>query len=162
MNIKLITCPFCKTLIPDDGVYCDACGKKLRWCPSCGIYAKAKICTKCGNPTEDITPADIKSRTASITTPGHLEGVTADLRLGICHDAIIGRRGSYGSAFHPYPSISGLHAKLLFQDGTWKIEDLQSSFGTFLNGRKLESNQPVNIKVGDILKFANIEFKVSE
>ena len=162
MKQKLIQCPFCKTPIPDDGVYCDVCGKKLRWCSSCSIYAKAKICTKCGNPTEEINPADIKKRAASVTTPGHLDGLSVDLRLGLCHEAIIGRRGSYGAAFQPYQSISGLHAKLLCQDGAWKIEDLGSSFGTFLNGKKLESNQLADIKVGDILKFADMEFKVSE
>ena len=162
MKHKLTPCPFCKTPIPDDGVYCDTCGKKLRWCPSCGIYAKAKICTKCGGPTKDITPAYIKDRTASTATPGHLDGLSVNLRLGLCHEAIIGRRGNYGATFQPYQSISGLHAKLLCQDGAWKIEDLGSSFGTFLNGRKLERNQQEDIKVGDILKFANLEFKVSE
>ena len=40
--------------------------------------------------------------------------------------------------------------------------DLGSSFGTYLNGEKLEKDKPTFIKVDDILKFADVEFKVSE
>ena len=149
--------------IPEDCVYCDICGKKLRWCPKCGSYAKSKICSKCGEPTEDVNPDKVIQKPSSnIAQPGHLMGLSVDIRLGICHEAIIGRRGSYGATFQQFPSISGFHAKILCYDGECKIEDLGSSYGTYLNGVKLEKNQPTNIKVGDILKFADVEFKVEK
>lgn len=162
MNVQLTPCPFCKTPIPEDCVFCDVCGEKLRRCPSCGTFAKSKRCTKCGHSTEEINPEETTSKAGNKTAPGHLLGLSANIRLGLGHDAIIGRRGSYGSVFQQFPSISGLHAKLLCLDGIWQIEDIGSSYGTYLNGEKLEKDKPTAIKVGDVLRFADVEFKVAE
>lgn len=157
-------CPFCKTPIPNDCVYCDICGEKLRKCRSCSAFAKAKFCTKCGSETEDIIPKLNQPDTEVNTpaTPNHLVCIMSNLRLGLCHEAIIGRRGSYGNAFQQFPSISGLHAKLIQSGDKWLIEDIGSSYGTYVNGEQLERNNPIEIKVGDIIKFADIDFNVIE
>lgn len=164
MTTTMISCPFCKTPIPHDCIYCDICGEKLRKCTSCGSFAKSKRCTKCGNPTEDITPIQNVSRPENTTgiKPDHLVCLSSNLRLGLSHDAVIGRRGSYGNAFQSFPSISGLHARLIQTGDIWEIEDIGSSYGTFINGEELERNKPKRIKVGDIIKFADIEFRVTE
>ncbi len=164
MTTAMILCPFCKTQIPDDCIYCDTCGEKLRKCTSCGSFAKSKRCTKCGKPTEELIPAQNVSRPENATEikPDHLVCLTSNLRLGLSHDAIIGRKGSYGSAFQGFSSISGLHARLIQTGDVWEIEDIGSSYGTFINGEELERNKPKRIKVGDIIKFADIEFKVTE
>lgn len=164
MNIQLKLCPFCKAQIPADGVYCDLCGKKLLVCPSCGSFAKSKRCTNCGHATEEINADKIfnTEQKTTVLIPGHLVCLSSNLRLGLSDGAIIGRRGSYGTAFQQFPSISGLHAKLIYTCNSWKIEDIGSSYGTFINGKELEKNSPKDIGVGDILKFANIEFKVTE
>lgn len=246
---QLVNCPHCRALIEDDSCFCDQCGKQLMRCTECGNYAKSKICTKCGSPTQPAqrtdgltTPAGgsaqkpsiiaqgLNPQQASATTPqpvshvtpqsasgfnanatiagnqrsdnqaqstqpfvmpaapannagsatvrpdmpiqpqpqipivnpGHIEcrsGVS--LRVGLGDGATIGRRGSYGNIFAQFPSISGNHAKLIqCSDGTWQIMDVGSSYGTFLNGAQLSENVPVKIKVGDILRFANIDFEV--
>lgn len=177
MNLALIPCPFCKTPIPDDSVYCDTCGEKLRKCTSCGAFVKSKRCTKCGNQTEEILPKAIPNITANNIQdksspadriankdliPGHIVCLSTDLRIGFGHEAIIGRRGSYGNVFQNFQSISGLHAKLIQVADAWMIEDIGSSYGTFINGKELEKNIPTPINVGDIVKLANIEFKVTE
>ncbi len=202
MDIKLTLCPFCKKLIPEDCVYCDMCGNKLRRCMTCGTFSKSKRCVKCGQPTEEFdskaSESDIKnirpvnkaeeiqsnqySSEANISTnkptgvnatirpsiskktsiPGHLVCTSKNMRLGLGDDAIIGRNGSYGDAFQEFPSISREHAKLLKGDIDWLIEDIGSSWGTFLNNKELEKNKPTPIKVGDTLRFADIEFKVTE
>lgn len=177
MNEKLIPCPFCKTPIPDDCIYCDMCGEKLRKCVSCGSFAKSKRCTNCGGQTEEISqdftivnkPKTIDSNkvervseTSLKVEPGHLVCLSKDLRLGLSHDAVVGRRGSYGNAFQVFPSISGLHAKFIHKDGEWLIEDIGSSYGTFLNGKELDKHLAVIFRVGDVLKFADVEFKVTE
>lgn len=161
MNKSLIPCPFCNSPILEDCIYCDICGEKLRRCTSCGAFAKSKRCTKCGNLTEDIEVHGNLSQNGG-QSPGHLVGVSTQLRLGICHNAIIGRQGSFGTAFQHCLSISGLHARLLCHDGIWEIEDIGSSYGTFVNGVKLKKDCPMKIEIGDILKFANVEFKVTE
>lgn len=164
MTTTMISCPFCKTPIPDDCIYCDICGEKLRKCTSCGSFAKSMRCTKCGNPTEEITPKqDVSvSENGSEIKPDHLVCLTSNLRIGLSHDAVIGRRGSYGAAFQGFPSISGLHARLIQIGDIWEIEDIGSSYGTFINGEELERNKPKRIKIGDIIKFADTEFKVTE
>lgn len=164
MTTTMKTCPFCKTPIPDDCIYCDICGEKLRKCSSCGAFAKSKRCTKCGSPTEEIDTGHNFSQpeNGKRTIPDHLVCLSSDLRIGLSNDAVIGRRGSYGNAFQNFPSISGLHARLIQIGDVWKIEDVGSSYGTFLNGKELERNKPERIQVGDIVKFANIEFKVTE
>lgn len=171
MNTTLIPCPFCKTPIPEDCVYCDTCGEKLRKCSSCGSFAKSKRCTKCGQPTQEIVPGTSSSTESAddqiVTSkprpiPDHLVCLSTDLRIGLSHEAIIGRRGSYGTAFNQFPTISGLHAKLLQTECGWQIEDVGSSNGTFLNGNEIERNKPTDIKIGDVIKFADVEFKVTE
>jgi hypothetical protein len=48
------------------------------------------------------------------------------------------------------PGISHLHAVLVAQDdGTWSLLDRGSSNGTLVNGRELESGQPVPLRDGD-------------
>lgn len=173
MNTVLIVCPFCRTPIPTDSIYCDTCGERLRKCVSCGAFAKSKRCTKCGNTTEEIQynkpivfpAADDKNSAEDEkinVVPGHLVCLSSNLRIGFSDGAIIGRRGSYGNAFQCFPSISGLHAQLISAAESWKIEDIGSSYGTYLNGIELDKNKPATIKIGDILKFADIEFKVTE
>lgn len=39
--LTLAPCPHCATRIPDDGAYCDTCGRALAACPDCGALAKA-------------------------------------------------------------------------------------------------------------------------
>ena len=43
--------------------------------------------------------------------------------------------------------LSRRHAKIVFRDGKWTIEDLGSTNGTFVNGKKIDS--PAEIKPGD-------------
>ena len=162
MKLNLKQCPYCKTPIPEDSVYCDVCGEKLRYCPSCGAFAKSKRCAKCGHPTEEINAGEPASNPNSKHVPGHLVCMSANIRLGLSHEAIIGRRGNYGNTFQQFHSVSGNHAQLLCVEGIWQIRDLGSSFGTYLNGEKLEKNKPTPINVNDILKFADVEFLVSE
>jgi len=40
-------CPFCKTDIEDDSIFCDQCGKELKVCLACGSFARGKFCSNC-------------------------------------------------------------------------------------------------------------------
>jgi pSer/pThr/pTyr-binding forkhead associated (FHA) protein len=46
--------------------------------------------------------------------------------------------------------VSQMHARLYGQDGSWYVEDLGSTNGTFLNDRKVV--QPVEVHAGDVVK----------
>ena len=93
--------------------------------------------------------------------PGHLVCQDPSIRLGIGDGAIIGRRGSYAQAFAGQGYVSGNHARLQYNaSGQFEVVDLGSTNGTFVNGQQLAPNMPRVVNVGDIVKFANLEFAV--
>ncbi|HXJ19775.1 MAG TPA: FHA domain-containing protein [Polyangia bacterium] len=48
----------------------------------------------------------------------------------------------------PYPSLSGLHARLFRSDGGWQLEDLGSTNGTRLDGEPLAPRSPRAVRPG--------------
>ncbi len=50
-----------------------------------------------------------------------------------------------------FPMVSRHHAELRFKNDQWILQDLNSSYGTFVNGQKL--TQPQAIQVGNNLQF---------
>jgi ABC-type multidrug transport system ATPase subunit/predicted component of type VI protein secretion system len=50
-----------------------------------------------------------------------------------------------------YPMVSRKHAELLYQNGVWTLIDLNSSYGTFVDGQKIVA--PHKIVVGSRLQF---------
>lgn len=55
-------------------------------------------------------------------------------------------------------SISRIHAKIDREGNEYQITDLNSTNGTFVNGRLLETNETVMLHVGDELFIANFAF----
>ncbi len=56
----------------------------------------------------------------------------------------------------PLPNVSSYHAVIEWQDGVIAIEDLNSTNGVFVNGKKLTERVPVNC--GDRVAFGSIDF----
>jgi pSer/pThr/pTyr-binding forkhead associated (FHA) protein len=46
--------------------------------------------------------------------------------------------------------VSQVHARLYGKDGSWFVEDLGSTNGTYLNDRRVV--QPVEVHAGDVVK----------
>ncbi len=46
--------------------------------------------------------------------------------------------------------VSQMHARLVDRDGSWFVEDLGSTNGTFLNDRRVQA--PVEVHAGDVVK----------
>jgi hypothetical protein len=46
--------------------------------------------------------------------------------------------------------VSQMHARIYGEDGTWYVEDLGSTNGTYLNDRRVA--QPVEVHAGDVVK----------
>ena len=55
------------------------------------------------------------------------------------------------------PYMSKNHARIFLRDGGFYVEDLDSTNGSFLNGRKLPDH-PIRLKDCDKLSFGNISF----
>ena len=54
------------------------------------------------------------------------------------------------------PMVSRLHCRIFYCNGIWKIEDLDSYNGTFVNGHRLVPWDPVDLQDGDMIKLADV------
>ncbi|MET0753266.1 MAG: FHA domain-containing protein [Pyrinomonadaceae bacterium] len=52
-----------------------------------------------------------------------------------------------------YPMVSRRHAELRFENGRWMLHDLNSSFGTSMNGQKVTQPQPIS--TGSSIQFGS-------
>ncbi len=52
------------------------------------------------------------------------------------------------------PTVSGTHAEIQWHEDQLYVRDLNSTNGTFLNGKRVEDN--TELKDGDLLQFAEI------
>lgn len=62
--------------------------------------------------------------------------------------------GPYGGT---KAGVSRRHCRLIYTDGRWFIEDLNSTNGTFLNGTKLEPHQLAALDNDDLIRCGQIE-----
>jgi predicted component of type VI protein secretion system len=70
---------------------------------------------------------------------------------------VIGRGGKLDCTL-PLVFISRSHCKLSLHDGEVQVEDLGSSNGTFVNGRKISG--PTPLRHDDVLSFGPLQFRV--
>lgn len=57
--------------------------------------------------------------------------------------------------------VSRMHAKLIKKEDGLYMSDLNSTNGTYLNGKLIESGRDYKLKEGDVVAFARIEFFVT-
>jgi len=61
----------------------------------------------------------------------------------------------------PAPDVSGFHAYFLIQpDGSLQLSDANSSFGTTVDGVRLESQKPIPVAVGQTIQFATVQARL--
>jgi pSer/pThr/pTyr-binding forkhead associated (FHA) protein len=66
--------------------------------------------------------------------------------------ALLGRDPAAAIAFGPEAGVvSGRHAELRHDAGGWRVHDLQSRNGVFVNGRRVQGDQP--LAVGDEIRL---------
>ena len=58
-------------------------------------------------------------------------------------------------------TVSRRHAEFVFQNGQWHIADLQSRWGTLVNGVRLQANRPVPLGEGDLVQIQPWTFRFS-
>jgi pSer/pThr/pTyr-binding forkhead associated (FHA) protein len=68
----------------------------------------------------------------------------------------VGRHGSCDIAM-PYSIVSARHCELEFKDGHWRVRDLGSRNGTFVDGQRCESRW---LNPGDVLSVAKYRYKL--
>lgn len=58
------------------------------------------------------------------------------------------------------PTISGRHACLSIREGSWWIEDLASTNGSFVNGEEVVAGTPTLLRSGDLVQVGAIKMRL--
>ena len=179
----MIQCPNCREMIPEDSAFCDQCGKELMWCPECGRPKRGTQCPVCGNdlipghvflsgatalkPDSSALPQNDKKEPqndkpvmpgpdrASLPTKLVGAGITLVLQPGP-----FGRRGGIWPELGTCQYVSGSHGVIGKAGDVWTITDSGSTNGTFVNGARLAPGAPVQLKAGDKVRIATLDFTV--
>jgi hypothetical protein len=59
------------------------------------------------------------------------------------------------------PTVSGVHAEIIWDGGCWRVQDLGSRNGTFVDGRRLAAGEQAALSEGSILVFGVPEHRYS-
>lgn len=73
---------------------------------------------------------------------------------------LIGKKRDVVDGYVNHPTISRIHARIERREQEYYLVDLNSTNGTYLNQRLLEMNETVPLKVGDSVRFADVEYIV--
>jgi hypothetical protein len=74
--------------------------------------------------------------------------------IPVASGGILGRNGDAPIFFQDFRTVSRRHAKVDLRGGTWQIEDLQSTNGTWVNGKRLMPGQTCPLKGGDAVALS--------
>ncbi|MBV9850393.1 MAG: FHA domain-containing protein [Armatimonadetes bacterium] len=70
-----------------------------------------------------------------------------------------GRRSENNVVLRDDPYISGTHAQIIAEDDVFRLTDLGSTNGTFLNGQRLNPNEPVVLQAGDEITLGGLTYR---
>ena len=160
------TCPFCTIPIDDDSFFCDQCGKELRICVSCGAFARAKFFAACRS-TDIVSAKEYAGnpKKNEVSYNHCLILLESGVKLALSADKgkyVIGRGSEdFSAVFGNDKFVSRTHAEILFdaENQCWKITDLASTNGTFVNEKGVPSNTYIALKTGDSVRIAFIKLK---
>ena len=73
---------------------------------------------------------------------------------------LIGKKEGAVDGLIVHPTISRIHAKIEKREQGYFLTDLNSTNGTFVNDRLLDVNETVLLAIGDVVRFADVEYVV--
>ena len=120
-------------------------------CPGCAHENRqsAFFCAQCGTKVHFDT--DTGGRFV------RMNGAQQDRRLDIPGPVCVIGRDPSATLRLEEDSVSKQHARLTRRDDGWEIEDLGSSNGTFVNGRRVHA--PDTIRPGDLVRLGTVILK---
>jgi ABC transport system ATP-binding/permease protein len=90
--------------------------------------------------------------------PQEIENISTKM----CGQTIIFGRDPNAECTIPHPTVSFRHAQLSRVGSEFFIEDLGSTNGTFVNGRRMPTRTRVPVRAGDQISFASYAFVLNE
>jgi len=162
-------CPNCRSKQFDGTIFCSECGENLV------ATTRHETTLSLGQrpPTGELT-----DEAALIAAPAPSTGPRITLvimnsgrriSLDIGDDLLIGRKDNARGIFPDVDlgldggydaGVSRRHAILAYNNGTYTVEDLSSSNGTFINEQRLPAEQATRLKQGDELKCGTLLMRV--
>lgn len=73
---------------------------------------------------------------------------------------LVGKKQDAVDGFIDHPGVSRIHARIEKREQSYYVTDLNSTNGTYLNRKLLGVNETVLLHVGDVLRFADVEYTV--
>lgn len=86
-----------------------------------------------------------------ILNPGPSRGERFELATPLSH---VGR-GEYNDVIVVDESVSDAHAKILRREGSWRIVDMESTNGTYINGERISGEVPLDD--GALVRFGGVK-----
>lgn len=109
-------------------------------------------------PTVGLSPLTAPGRAGPeklvVVSPPEVKGK----EFALPEEVTVGRAGGCAVLLPEDTFVSQLHARVFRRDGSLFLEDLGSTNGTFLNGRKVTA--PVPIRKGDKVQFGRTTLEV--
>lgn len=116
-----------------------------------GIYASCMDGSLFGAPKQNRGRAILKLSYAKHNMP--------EIRIDK-NDFIMGKSTDADAVINVSSAISRKHCRIVTDGYNYKIEDLNSLNGTYINGMRINANRQYIIGNGDLIRLANVEFKV--
>ena len=173
----MITCPECNNQNLGGTAFCNNCGAALPpqsvatpepegaivKCPTCGADHDLgrPFCDNCGASLRLLSPPPpgLRARLVVVRSGGHFD-------LSDKPDILVGREDPARGVFPdvdliPHGGLEGgvgrRHARLIFRNNQWLIEDLLSTCGTLVNKQRLQPGVPRPLKDGDQIRLGRVE-----
>jgi pSer/pThr/pTyr-binding forkhead associated (FHA) protein len=110
----------------------------------------AFFCAQCGGKLHFASP----TRARLVRMNGAFQDRRIELPSSVC---VLGRDPTATVRLEE-ESVSKQHARLTLEDGRFTLEDLDSSNGTFVNGRRIHAR--VELRPGDLLRLGAVILKL--
>ncbi len=153
----------------------------VKICPSCGYENKSGeiVCDRCMADISGVIPIDKSAKVekviiepqANVDSSSTVIERRRDIKFvatdgsgsfSVGSGMIIGREAGGHEYLSSHMTVSRKHARVSY-NGTWTIEDINSSNGTYVNERRLECGERVEIKTGDQVSLSrSCTFNIKE
>jgi pSer/pThr/pTyr-binding forkhead associated (FHA) protein len=149
------TCPACGERNPATEVICRVCMANLS-----SVAPSSEPAVPEPSLPEPSAPVPVTDSGDTMIAP--LERLTLSLPAGVVVSVrsghVLGRRGDAGEdagkVFENFRTVSRRHARVTFVNGTWNIEDMESTNGTWVNGRRIEAHERCPLNDGDTVALS--------
>lgn len=136
---------------------------EVRICEFCGHAnpISAMACEECGADLAFVQPTEQNDSSLPQKKSWLLTSINNGMEFPICENIEVGRMSSdLADLLNASDYTSRYHAKLKLENGAFWVTD-ESTNGTFINDKRLLKGETVELHSDDVLRFADVAFKVS-